>query len=71
MEEAGLPDLSLSMDLRNPPMDPRRELGHSLETPPSLSTLLFLQLMRPMELSKAFRCLKQFRERMSEVISSL
>ena len=73
VEEAGLPGLSPSMDLLwTPPTDPpRRELGHSLATQPSLSTLLFLQLMRPMELPKDFRCLRLFRERMIEAISSL
>ena len=73
MEEAGLQGLSLSMDLlRTPPMDQRRERGHSLATQLSLSILLFLELiMRLMELSKAFRCLRQFRERMSEATSSV
>ena len=75
-EEAGLQGLNLWSEVEGEGM----EVGQSQATQPSLSTLLFRELMRPlvilewmklMQLPKAFRCLRQFQERTSEAISSV
>ena len=70
-EEAGLQGLNLWWEVEG-----EMEVGHNLAIQPSLSTLLFPELMRPLvilekAMSKAFRCLRLFQERTSEAISEL